>query len=58
MSDAHCERMAGHPGPHCWRGPAEGVTMWTDGEPIVSPEGQWLVTVEDLTDSDGTVWQK
>ena len=56
MKGAHCQRMAGHPGPHCWRGPAEDVTRWSDGEPIVSPQGQWLVGPEDLTDSDGTVW--
>ena len=32
--------------------------MWSqDGTAIVSPEGRWLVGLEDLTDADGTIWQ-
>jgi hypothetical protein len=54
---ARCERIDGHPGPHCWRGPAQRCTMWSDDEPIVSPSGVSLVSLDDLMDDDGTVWR-
>lgn len=57
MVGARCERMAHHSGPHCWRGPAEDCTMWSGGEPIVTPHGRSLVTLADLTDDDGQVWR-
>lgn len=57
LQGAHCERMARHRGPHCWRGPAQNCTMWSDGEPVVSPRGGSLVSADDLTDEDGTIWR-
>jgi hypothetical protein len=34
-----------------------GCTMWTDDERLVSASGESLVSLEDLTDEDGTVWR-
>jgi hypothetical protein len=57
LNAARCERIEGHPGPHCWRGPAQRCTMWSDDVPIVSPSGVSLVSLDDLMDDDGMVWR-